>query len=227
MSGQSLSPQSAATALTPEQIGIGMRISVHPHADDFERIILNAIKHTHDVFDVDGQDSALEVSTGEVSTYVGVKAGEPAQQLADYAATLISTASRESNRQHLTSHILFSRGCPGEATCELIPGEVPAEKRVHLAKTGIEVAAAWSLYPLADDGIPHMTPIYSAIDQAKASGVEVTSEHFATILRGDLADVLTVILNAWAQIGIDVPHVVSHVSISVDSPSAKKSGDAA
>lgn len=84
-----------------------MRISVHPHADDFERIILNAIKHTHDVFDVDGQDSALEVSTGEVSTYVGVKAGEPAQQLADYAATLISTASRESNRQHLTSHILF------------------------------------------------------------------------------------------------------------------------
>ena len=204
-----------------------MRISVHPHADDFERIILDAIKHTHETLNVDTPDSGLEVSTGEVSTYVGVNSGQPAQQLAEYASTLLRATSREANRQHVTSHILFSRGCPGEASCELVPGEVPAEQRVHLAKTGLEVAAAWSLYPLADDGIPHMTPIYAAIDQAKASGVEVTSEHFATILRGDLADVLTVILDAWAQIGVDVPHVVSHVSISIDSPSAKNTGDVA
>lgn len=227
MSGPTLSPQTLGAELTPEQIGIGMRISIHPHADDFERIILDAIKHTHGVLNVGTPDSGLEVSTGEVSTYVGVKSGEPAQQLAEYASILIREASKASNRRHLTSHILFSRGCPGEATCELMPGEIPAEKRVHLAKSGLEVAAAWSLYPLADDGIPHMSPIYAAIDQAKASGVEVTSEHFATILRGDLADVLTVILDAWAQVGIDVPHVVSHVSISIDSPSAQKSGDAA
>ena len=204
-----------------------MRISVHPHADDFERIILHAIKETHDVLNVDAPDSGYEISTGEVSTYVGVTSGEPAQQLAAYAATLIRTASVESNGQHLTSHILFSRGCPGEATCELVPGEVPAEKRVHLAKSGLEVAAAWSLYPLADDGVPHMAPIYAAIDQAKASGITVTSEHYATILRGDLSDVLTVILDAWAQAGVDVPHVVSHVSISVDSPTAQQTGDAA
>ena len=216
MSGQTLSP---------DQIGIGMRISVHPHADDFERIILDAIKYTHDVLKVDDPDSGLEVSTGEVSTYVGVNSGESAQQLAAYASTLIRAASEESNRQHLTSHILLSRGCPGEATCELVPGEIPAEKPVHLAKSELEVAAAWSLYPLADGNVPHMTPIYAAIDQAKASGVKVTSEHFATILRGDLADVLKTIVDAWAQIGQEVPHVVSHISISVDSPSAQWNGE--
>src|SRR5699024_2842289 len=89
----------------------------------------------------------------------------------------------------------------------LIPGEIPAEKPVELDKTGIEAAAAWSLYPLADDGSPHMGPIYAAIDEAKASGITVTSEHYATILRGDLADVLTVIVNAWAKVGEEVPHV--------------------
>ena len=215
----------SGSTLTPDQIGIGMRISVHPHADDFERIILDAIKHTHDVLNVDDSESGLEVSTGEVSTYVGVDSCDAAQQLAAYASTLIRAASEESNRQHLTSHILLSRGCPGEATCDLVPGEIPAEKPVHLAKSELEVAAAWSLYPLADGNVPHMTPIYAAIDQAKAAGVEVTSEHFATILRGDLADVLTTIVDAWAQIGQEVPHVVSHISISANSPTTQRNGE--
>jgi len=209
--------------LSPDQIGIGMRISVHPHTDQFASIILDALDETNKQLELEN----LEISTGEVSTYVGVKSGDAAQQLAEYATTLIASASRASERQHLTSHLLFSRGCPGEASCELIPGEIPAEKPVELDKTGIEAAAAWSLYPLADDGSPHMGPIYAAIDEAKASGITVTSEHYATILRGDLADVLAVIVNAWAKVGEEVPHVVSHVSVSLDSPTAQNTGDAA
>lgn len=211
--------------LTPDQIGIGMRISIHPHSDDYARIILDAIDETKKQLSLDDPASGLEISTGEVSTFVGVQSGDAAQQLAEYAATLIASASSASGRQHLTSHLLFSRGCPGEASCELIPGEIPAEKTVELAKTGIEAAAAWSLYPLADDGSPHMDPIMKAIEEAKAAGITVTSEHYATILRGDLADVLVTIVDAWAKVGQEVPHVVSHVSISLDSPSAQQ-GDA-
>jgi len=48
----------------------------------------------------------------------------------------------ESERSYLTSHILLSRGCPGGAACELIPGEMPAEKRVTLAEAGIPAAAS-------------------------------------------------------------------------------------
>ncbi|NLZ99226.1 MAG: hypothetical protein GX920_10535, partial [Micrococcus sp.] len=74
MSGQTLSPA---------QIGIGMRISVHPHTDQFANIILNALDETNKQLNLDH----LEISTGEVSTYVGVKAGDAAQQLAEYATT--------------------------------------------------------------------------------------------------------------------------------------------
>ncbi|HJF15494.1 MAG TPA: Ykof family thiamine-binding protein [Enteractinococcus helveticum] len=227
MSGPTLSPQTLGAELTPEQIGIGMRISVHPHADDFERIIVDAIKHTSEVLRPHGLTEGLDIQTGEVSTYVGVKTGDAAQKLAAYAATLIHSASVASERRHLTSHILLSRGCPGGAACELVPGELPAEKRVFLDKSGIPAAASWSLYPLTDGNLPHMDPIMEAIQEVKDSGLEVTEDHFATTVRGDLSCVLTVIFNAWAKVGEHVPHVVSHVSLSLDSPSAQNSGDAA
>jgi hypothetical protein len=34
-----------------------------------------------------------------------------------------------------------------------------------------------------------------------------------------VADVLATATDAWAQVGSDVPHVVSHLTISVGSPS--------
>ena len=215
MSGQTLSPK---------QIGIGMRISVHPHSNDFERIILT--HKTHRILQLDEPDTGIEIATGEVSTYVGVKSGDATPQLAAYAATLIHSAALDSDGQHLTSHLLLSRGCPGETICQLVPGQIPAEKDVHLAKSGVIVAAAWSLYPLADDGSSHMEPIMAAVDEAKASGLTVTSEHYATILRGDLSDVLSVIFDAWSKVGQKVPHVVSHVSISINSPSAQNEAGA-
>jgi len=212
--------------LSPEEIGIGMRISIHPHADDFERIILRAIKETNRALNLDDPGMGLEISTGEVSTYVGVKSGDAAQQLAAYAATLIHAASMEADGQHLTSHILLSRGCPGEAACELAPGDIPADKPVFLARSGLDVTAAWSLYPMADNGAPHMEPIMAAIEEAKDAGLTVTSEHYATIVRGDLSNVLAVLVDAWAKVGQYVPHVVSHLSLSLNSPSAKRAGDA-
>lgn len=209
--------------LTPEQIGIGMRISIHPHTDAFVDVILAALEDTTTTAQQRGILQNLVIETGEVSTYVGVRSGKAGQQLAEYATTLIAAASRASNRAHLTSHLLLSRGCPGEAACELVPGEVPAETHVDLELTGLPAVAAWSLYPLADDGLPHMEPIMAAIEAAKSSGIDVVSEHYATVLRGDLAEVLALVVNAWGRVGEQVPHVVSHVSISLDSPSAGSS----
>ena len=227
MSGPTPSPQTSGAELTPEHIRIGMRISIHPHADDFERIILDAIRHTHNVLTPYGLTEGVDIQTGEVSTYVGVKTGDAAQKLAAYAATLIHSASLGSGRRHLTSHILLSRGCPGGAACELVPGEMPPEKRVYLDRAGIPAVASWSLYPLTDGNVPHMEPIMDAIQEVKDSGLEVTEDHFATTVRGDLSGVLAVIFNAWAKVGEHVPHVVSHISVSLDSPSARTTGGAA
>lgn len=211
--------------LTPEQIGIGMRISIHPHADDFEHIILGAIKETNQTLADANVSDGLVVETGEVSTYVGVTSGAATQKLASYAVTLIRAASMASGRRHLTSHILLSRGCPGEAECELVPGHILAEHPVHLAQSGLDVVAAWSLYPLTDGNVPHMDPILAAIEEVKTSGLEVTSEHYATIVRGDLSAVLATLFDAWATVGQHVPHVVSHLSLSLDSPTPKNAGD--
>lgn len=222
-------PTVTGQTLTPEQIGIGMRISIHPHTDAFVDAILAALDETTTTARERGILENLVIETGEVSTYVGVRSGAAAQQLAEYATTLIAAASRASGRAHLTSHLLLSRGCPGEAACELVPGEVPAEQPVTLESTGLPAVAAWSLYPLADDGVPHMGPIMEEIARARSTGVDVVSEHYATVLRGDLAEVLTLVVNAWGRVGEQVPHVVSHVSISLDSPSsgAADSGEGA
>src|SRR5690625_7424269 len=140
-------------------------------------MLLRASKEPDRALNLHGPGMGLEISTGEVSTYVGVKSGDAAQQLAAYAATLIHAASMEADGQHLTSHILLSRGCPGEAACELIPGDIPADKPVFLERSGLDVTAAWSLYPMADSGEPHMEPIMAAIEEAKDTDLNVTSDH--------------------------------------------------
>nr|WP_283242047.1 YkoF family thiamine/hydroxymethylpyrimidine-binding protein [Leucobacter manosquensis] len=65
----------------------------------------------------------------------------------------------------------------------------------------------------------HMTPIYAAIDQAKASGVYSGSDHYATRLDGDLSAVLETAANAWIGVGAQVQHVVTHLTVSINSPS--------
>lgn len=208
-------------SLTPADIGVGMRLSVHPHCDDFADVILGALR---DVAELPATQR-LTVETETVSTYVGATVDPAAQDLADYAVGLISAASHRSGRRHVVSHLLLSRGCPGEATCALTAGpegNLPAEPRVKLAPTGIEAVVGWSLYPLDDSGAAHIDAIMEAIDEARrVSGGEltVTSRHYATELRGDLSAVLSVVFDAWTGVGRAVPHVVTHVTVSVDSPS--------
>ena len=72
-----------------------------------------------------------------------------------------------------------------------------------------------------------MAPIMDAFQEVKNSGLEVTEDHFATTLRGDLSSVISVIFNACARVGEHVPHMVPQISISPDSPCAQHTtGDA-
>ena len=43
----------------------------------------------------------------------------------------------------------------------------------------------------------------------------------ATKLTGDVADVLATVADAWTGVGADVPHVVTHLTLSVGSPSTR------
>ncbi len=217
-----LRDQQMATGATPEQLGVGMRLSVHPHCDDFEEVILGALA---DVMTAGLSDDLL-VETDEVSTYVGARTELAEEQLARFASALIAAASRRCGAGHVVAHILLSRGCPGEVSCQLAPTDLPTTAPVALEPTGIRAAAQWSLYPLLDGGSgvgDHMAHIEAAIAAAQARGVAARANHYATKLTGDLAEVLVTAVDAWAQVGTVVPHVVTHLTVSVGSPSPVES----
>lgn len=197
--------------MTAAEYGVGARFTLSVYDSDYVRIILGALAET---------DSAgLDIATNDISTFVS----GPEQRVLEFLRDVIAAAA--ASGAHLSAAILLSRGCPGELACAL-PAGVAAlgAAPVALAPTGVRARAHWSLYPLldSDPGAPapadHMAPIYAAIEGAKTAGVYSGSDHFATRLDGDLAAVLETAANAWIGVGGVVQHVVTHLTVSINSP---------
>lgn len=209
---------STAPPASAADLGIGLRYSLHPACDDFVDVILSAVRA------VDGPDRGLQVDTGTVSTYVAAVTDDAETALAGYLRDVLGAAVHAVDGGHLVAHVLLSRGCPGEMACGLLERHtLPAPAVVRLPAAGIDCEAQWSLYPLMDGDSghgAHLAPIEQAIERARSSGLQVTAAHLATMLRGDLSEVLALVFNTWSEVGRTVPHVVSHVTISVGSPSS-------
>lgn len=202
---------------TPAELGIGARVTLSVMSSDYVRIITGALAETS----TDG----LTVETDPVSTRV---AG-PEQRIAEYLRDLVAAAGRSG--EHVSATVMLSRGCPGEVTCDLpVDQAFPAAPQVALPATGVRAVAQWALYPLADQplagsGAPdHMRDIYAAIEQARAAGTVVGSDHYVTRLAGDVADILTTVVGAWQGVGRTVRHVTTHVTLSVNSPGVEAPG---
>jgi len=220
-----------ASGAQVHELGIGARVSVHPHTDRFVDVILGALADVEGA----GLTEGLQLQTDEVSTYVGALEAPAEQRLARYVAGLVAATSRRSDGGHVVAHVLLSRGCPGEVSCDLNVTGLPTTEPVDVAPTGVQAVAQWSLYPLMDaagagtsgaapvDG-EHMAHIERAIAAAQQRGTASAAAHYATVLRGDVADVLATAVDAWASVGEVVPHVVTHLTLSVGSPSATDSG---
>lgn len=205
-------PAPEDAALTPADLGVGARFTVAVMDADFARIILDALASA------DATD--LAVQSDPVSTLV--RGSE--QRVLEYVTAVIAAAARSGH--HISATLLLSRGCPGEVTCTTTPGLLAqAGPAPTIPATGIRASAHWSLYPLDDSGRPgeapdHLRDIYAAIDYAKQRKTYVRSEHYATLLEGDIADVLTTVAAGWMLVGRSVQHVTSHVTISIASPTS-------
>jgi energy-coupling factor transport system substrate-specific component len=207
----------------PQQLGIGMRFSLHPHCDDFVGVILGALADAREA----GLDQGLVIESDEVSTYVGARNAPAEQRLVAYLAGVLGAASRRTGGGHVVAHVLLSRGCPGEVSCDLRAVGLPAPAPVEVAPTGVRAVAQWSLYPLMDgwsSAGSHMVPIEAAISAAQQRGTASASSHYATTLTGDVAEVLATATDAWAAVGAQVAHVVSHLTVSFGSPSVTDGG---
>ncbi len=206
------------SAPSPTEYGVGARFSLHPMTSGFVPVILDALAAA--------DASGVDVSTDDVSTCV--RGPEPA--VLRFLCQVIGHAA--GTGVHTVAHLLLSRGCPGEVTCELPEGADAWAPDVDLGltSTGLRAGAHWSLYPLLDAGTAdadtqdHMAGIYEAIDQARSRGTFTRAEHYATRLDGDLAAVLSTIGEGWLLAGRQVQHVVSHATISLNSPSTTDAG---
>lgn len=195
----------------PLAFGVGARVTVSVMSDRYVDVILAALGSA--------DSSGLVLETGDVSTYAGGDEQSLLRWLTDLSQHIAATGL------HASIQVLLSRGCPGEAVCDLPGGAGP--RRVDAPRgrnAGSFASAEWALYPLEDAGSAdrtpdHMREIYAAIETAKASGTFVASEHFVTKLSGDLGRVLETVAVAWAGVGAHVQHVTSHVTISLNSPS--------
>lgn len=195
----------------PLAFGVGARLTVSVMSDRFIEVITSALEAT--------DAAGLVLETGDVSTYAGGDEQALLRWLTDVTQQIAQTGL------HASVSVLLSRGCPGEAVCELPGGAGP--RRVDAPRgrhTGSFASAEWALYPLEDSPSEgrepdHMREIFAAIETAKASGTFVASEHFVTKLSGDLGRVLETVVVAWASVGAHVQHVTSHLTISLNSPS--------
>lgn len=193
----------AAARARAVALGVGARVSVHPHRDDFADVLLGALAAL--------DRTGVEVATDDVSTLVRGPEADVLRVVVD----LVTAVARAGG--HVVAHVHLSRGCPGEVACDLGDEVVLAPvDLVPPAPVGVPASAHWALYPLGVDG--HLDAVLAAVDEAGAR-VRVTSEHYVTRLDGDLADVLGTVALAWARTGEHVRHVVTHVTVSVGSPS--------
>lgn len=188
-------------------LGIGARVSLFAMSDAFVEVILGALRS------VDA--GPLEVTTDDVSTLVM----GPEDEVLRYLRDLIAAADAIQPGTHLGVQVLLSRGCPGAVAEPLEPGApLPRVERIELIPTGLRAAAHWALYPLGVAG--HMPAIEAVIADAQASGLAVDLERFVTRLEGDVAEILSTVAAAWTTVGAEVPHVTTHVTFSLSSPSA-------
>jgi len=191
-------------APTPEEFGVGARLSLAVMRDDFVDVILGALAATP----ADG----LVVDTDDVSTFVGGSEQDIVRWLVGVLAHAAGSGA------HVQATVTLSRGCPGEVACGT--GVVRVGEVRTAPATGIDASAQWALYPLSDaPAADHMRDIHAAIDHARTVGTFAGSQHFVTALRGDLADVITTAAAGWVLVGRSVAHVTSHLTVSLNSPS--------
>lgn len=193
-------------AFSSADYGVGARFTVAVMANDYADIILDALAGAN----TDG----VQVTTDDVSTLVR---GDE-DRIMTYLLEVIRGCA--SSGHHVSVQLLLSRGCPGEVTCAL-PAEALAQGAAvpNLEPAGIQAAAHWALYPLHDESdADHMRDIYAAIDHARNMGVQVRAENLVTRLDGDLSQVLQTLAAAWLLVGCSVQHVVSHATLSLNSP---------
>lgn len=188
----------------------GCQFSIYPMSDQFVDIILPAVAKLHQFTD-------LRIQTDDLSTLV---VGPPERV---FAAVTAAFAAACHQGGHVVLSALFSQGCPGEpddpiCTPNAAPNAYAEPQQQSL--TGVPTEAQFSLYPLGYTD--YMPLIAEVVDAAQAAGTLDERKHFCSRLRGDLAQVMLSVEQAFHHAASRTGHVVIHLTASTGSPSLKQ-----
>jgi uncharacterized protein YqgV (UPF0045/DUF77 family) len=199
---------------------IGAQVSLYPMTSNFVDVIMTGLDT------LSPYKNDLRIETDDMSTLM-VGAPEP---LFDAIRDLFAASAKRP--EHVTMHVTFSRGCPGEpddpnCRCETLEKaqdqhlkdrqSLAAEAVAQAPDLGVAIDVQFSLYVMGSGD--HMDEIYGCIDFLKTSGTFHKSKNFCTRLRGDAGAVFETLRQAFLRFGPAEGHVTIDMTASANSPS--------
>jgi uncharacterized protein YqgV (UPF0045/DUF77 family) len=199
---------------------IGAQVSLYPMTSNFVDVIMTGLDA------LSPYKNDLRIETDDMSTLM-VGAPEP---LFDAIRDLFAASAKRP--EHVTMHVTFSRGCPGEpddpnCRCETLEKaqdqhlkdrqSLAAEAVAQAPDLGVAIDVQFSLYVMGSGD--HMDEIYGCIDFLKTSGTFHKSKNFCTRLRGDAGAVFETLRQAFLRFGPAEGHVTIDMTASANSPS--------
>ncbi|MDO6724942.1 YkoF family thiamine/hydroxymethylpyrimidine-binding protein [Celeribacter halophilus] len=199
---------------------IGAQVSLYPMTSNFVDVIMTGLDA------LSPYKNELRIETDDMSTLM-VGAPEP---LFDAIRDLFAASAKRP--EHVTMHVTFSRGCPGEpddpsCRCETLEKAqdqslkdrqaLAAEAVAQAPDLGVALDVQFSLYVMGSGD--HMDEIYGCIDFLKTSGTFHKSKNFCTRLRGDAGAVFETLRQAFLRFGPAEGHVTIDMTASANSPS--------
>ncbi|MEK5058424.1 thiamine-binding protein [Paenibacillus sp. FSL H7-0326] len=190
---------------------VGCRFSLYPMSDRFVDIILGAIQ--------EADTSKVWTETGDVSTCVRGRL----EHVFDVMKAIYLHAAKTG--EHVVFSGTFSIGCPGDSAGDVYMSEDAVRMNEDIISSiRIEGAAEYALYALGEP--EYMKKIANVVDIAKKDGSYGGGIHYATRLAGDVHTIFKTLEQSFEVTQESVSHVVMTVTLSCNSPSNKKQGEA-
>lgn len=184
---------------------VGARIGIYPMQDNFVDVILGAVKAT--------DRTGLAVITDDLGTTIQGNR----ERVFSYVKEVFLRAAEAGG--HVVANVLFSVGCPGDVP-EDFDFDVEAPS-IELAQEDMQIACAWSLYPLGSN--EYFQVIVDEVTKAiSIADVEVESYHYCTRLDGSAKNVFDLLEKSFEGVSKKIPHTIIHATLSKGSPSKKK-----
>lgn len=184
----------------------GCRISYYPMSDNFENIILNAVKKI--------DTSAVWSKTDLFST---VYRGEQANVIDACRALFIAAYQKD---VHSVCELTLSKGCPGDVDKDVLRMKEVTCPNQDMTKDGdFLVQCKYSFYSFGIDS--YMKEILEIVRLANKYNLNPQSDHYVTSIEGSANDLFAYFDEVLAYAHANLAHYVLEVTMSLNSPSLK------